>query len=205
LDSNKPARINFVQRGSWQKNSELRSAHCSTEKNGLTVHYSASAPQTEAGCISQRMPYRAAAYPRLLVPLHIMPQSSLQTLEVSVMPTYENTEVRVVEKGDTKPPQRSFSLYQHEIYLAGYKGILPCMTTNPSLWEDAGKQVMSPKAFAYVKGGAGQGETVRKNTNAFQKWSIIPPHGESQRQSLIEHQSLWRRLARTHCDCAHWR
>ncbi|KAL8856247.1 MAG: hypothetical protein Q9178_007134 [Gyalolechia marmorata] len=48
------------------------------------------------------------------------------------------------------------------------------MTTNPNLWEDSAKQVMTPEAFAYAKGGAGAGDTIRKNVDAFQRWSIIP-------------------------------
>lgn len=48
------------------------------------------------------------------------------------------------------------------------------MTTNPMLWEAAAEQVMEPKNFDYAKGGAGSGETVKKNRDAFQKWSIVP-------------------------------
>lgn len=48
------------------------------------------------------------------------------------------------------------------------------MTTHPSLWEDAAKQVMKPMNFDYAKGGAGAGDTLRKNREAFDKWSIIP-------------------------------
>ncbi|KAE8392363.1 hypothetical protein BDV23DRAFT_181764 [Aspergillus alliaceus] len=67
-----------------------------------------------------------------------------------------------------------FSSYQHEIYVAGTRGIKPIMTTNPNLWETAAKQVMEPMNFDYAKGGAGAGDTIRKNREAFDKWSIIP-------------------------------
>lgn len=50
----------------------------------------------------------------------------------------------------------------------------PIMTTNPNLWEDAAKQSMEPMNFDYAKGGAGAGDTVRKNREAFDKWNIIP-------------------------------
>lgn len=67
-----------------------------------------------------------------------------------------------------------FALYQRQIYLGGTKGARPIMTVNPNLWEAAARKVMTPEAFAYLKGGAGAGETVRKNRKAFEAWSIIP-------------------------------
>ncbi|KAH7062690.1 FMN-dependent dehydrogenase [Macrophomina phaseolina] len=75
--------------------------------------------------------------------------------------------------GAQKSPP-SFSDYQHKIYIDGTCGTLPPMTTNPNLWEAAAKQVMEPKNFDYAQGGAGSGETIRKNREAFQRWSIVP-------------------------------
>lgn len=73
-----------------------------------------------------------------------------------------------------EPHQQGFSFYQSEIYINGLHGSRPSLTTNPKLWEESAKQVMTPEAFAYAKGGAGSGDTMRKNVDAFQRWSIIP-------------------------------
>lgn len=70
--------------------------------------------------------------------------------------------------------QMGFAFYQREIYLGGVKGIRPVLTTDPNLWEDAAKKAMTPESFAYLKGGAGAGQTMRKNLRAFERWSIIP-------------------------------
>lgn len=75
---------------------------------------------------------------------------------------------------NTECHQQGFSFYQRQIYLAGLQGIRPSMTTNPNLWEESAKQVMTPEAFAYAKGGAGAGDTMKKNVDAFQRWGIIP-------------------------------
>ncbi|KAI4864778.1 glycolate oxidase [Hypoxylon rubiginosum] len=56
----------------------------------------------------------------------------------------------------------------------GVRGLLPPLTTDPNGWEAAAKAVMEPRDFDYAKGGAGAGETIRKNREAFQKWSIVP-------------------------------
>jgi isopentenyl diphosphate isomerase/L-lactate dehydrogenase-like FMN-dependent dehydrogenase len=56
----------------------------------------------------------------------------------------------------------------------GIRDIIPVMTTNPAEWEAAAQAVMVPRDFAYAKGGAGAGDTVRKNREAFHQWSIIP-------------------------------
>lgn len=68
----------------------------------------------------------------------------------------------------------NFSSYQKDIYLNGVRGILPLMTTDPGRWEGAARAVMKPEAFAYAQGGAGNGDTIRKNREALQKWSIVP-------------------------------
>ncbi|KAI1780170.1 hypothetical protein F4818DRAFT_437454 [Hypoxylon cercidicola] len=54
----------------------------------------------------------------------------------------------------------------------GVQGRLPPLTTDPNGWEAAAKTVMGPRDCDYAKGGAGAGETIRKNRGAFQKWSI---------------------------------
>ncbi|KAI1400162.1 FMN-dependent dehydrogenase [Hypoxylon fuscum] len=75
---------------------------------------------------------------------------------------------------DARSRRKTFSAYQHTIYMNGTRGVLPPLTTNPNGWEAAAKSVMQPRDFDYAKGGAGAGETIRKNREAFHKWSIVP-------------------------------
>ncbi|KAI0883672.1 FMN-dependent dehydrogenase [Annulohypoxylon maeteangense] len=75
---------------------------------------------------------------------------------------------------DVRSQRKTFSAYQHTIYMNGVRDVLPNLTTNPNNWEAAAKAVMEPRDFDYAKGGAGAGETVQRNREAFQKWSIIP-------------------------------
>jgi lactate 2-monooxygenase len=48
------------------------------------------------------------------------------------------------------------------------------MTTDPNLWEAAAAATMALDSFAYLKGGAGAGETIGRNRQAFEKWAIVP-------------------------------
>lgn len=77
-------------------------------------------------------------------------------------------------EADARSHRKTFSAYQHTIYMNGVRGLLPPLTTDPNGWEAAAKAVMEPRDFDYAKGGAGAGETIRKNREAFQKWSIVP-------------------------------
>ncbi len=77
-------------------------------------------------------------------------------------------------QNDPQSQKNSFSAYQHAIYMDGTRGVLPSLTTNPVGWEAAAQAVMEPRDFAYAKGGAGAGETIRKNREAFHQWSIVP-------------------------------
>jgi lactate 2-monooxygenase len=64
--------------------------------------------------------------------------------------------------------------WQKKIYLEGFSGSRPILPTNFDLLERAAERVMSPKAFAYVAGGAGNEETVARNRSAFAKCKIVP-------------------------------
>lgn len=64
--------------------------------------------------------------------------------------------------------------WQKQIYLNGFAGKLPLIPADPSKLERAAKGVMSPKAFAYVAGGAGEDVTVAANRNAFAAVQIVP-------------------------------
>ena len=64
--------------------------------------------------------------------------------------------------------------YQDEIYLTGLTGTVPDLPTDLHQLEEAARAVMAPRAFAYVAGAAGSGETARENLLAFRRWRIVP-------------------------------
>jgi lactate 2-monooxygenase len=64
--------------------------------------------------------------------------------------------------------------YQDEIYLAGLTWTVPQFTTDLSGLEEAARGAMTPRGFDYVAGGAGSGDTVRENLEAFRRWRIVP-------------------------------
>jgi lactate 2-monooxygenase len=64
--------------------------------------------------------------------------------------------------------------YQDEIYLTGLTGTVPDLPTDLHQLEEAARPVMAPRAFGYVAGAAGSGETARENLLAFRRWRIVP-------------------------------
>lgn len=64
--------------------------------------------------------------------------------------------------------------WQKKIYLNGFWGKTPKVKIDIQKLEEAARQVMSPKAFAYIAGGAGTESTMRANREAFEKYKIIP-------------------------------
>jgi lactate 2-monooxygenase len=64
--------------------------------------------------------------------------------------------------------------WQKQIYLDGFAGKLPIIPTDPARLESSAKAVMSPKAFAYVAGGAGEEVTIKLNRSAFNSVLIVP-------------------------------
>ena len=83
----------------------------------------------------------------------------------------DQTDGRIHEHTQTFSP---FCAYQKAIYLEGVTGKRPIMSTDPNLWESVAQAAMTPESFAYARGGAGLGDTVRNNFEVFRKWSIIP-------------------------------
>jgi len=63
---------------------------------------------------------------------------------------------------------------QTDIYVRGLGGERPLVPTRLDALEAAARQAMTPEAWAYVAGGAGQGSTVRANRDAFERWRIVP-------------------------------
>jgi isopentenyl diphosphate isomerase/L-lactate dehydrogenase-like FMN-dependent dehydrogenase len=68
----------------------------------------------------------------------------------------------------------SLESYQDEIYLTGLTGVVPDLPADLGRLEEAARSVMTPRAFDYVVGGAGAGETVKENLAAFGRWRIVP-------------------------------
>ena len=64
--------------------------------------------------------------------------------------------------------------YQDEIYLTGLSWAVPAYPTGLSTLEDAASQVMTPRAFDYVAGAAGSGDSARENLAALRRWRIVP-------------------------------
>ncbi len=64
--------------------------------------------------------------------------------------------------------------YQDEIYLAGLNGMTPDLPTDLNELEAAAAGCLTPEAFGYIAGGAGSGDTVRENADAFRRWRIVP-------------------------------
>lgn len=64
--------------------------------------------------------------------------------------------------------------YQNEIYLQGLGDQLPPFTTDATRLEAVAEEAMEPGPFGYVAGGAGSGDTMRANRDAFARWRIVP-------------------------------
>lgn len=71
---------------------------------------------------------------------------------------------------------KSFSAldWQKRIYLNGFAGKKPSIPIDRNQLEEQARRVISPKAFAYVAGGAGIESTIRSNRSAFEKYKIVP-------------------------------
>lgn len=63
---------------------------------------------------------------------------------------------------------------QNAIYRDGVLGRNPKIPTSFSELERAAKRKVSPKAWAYVAGGAGSGSAMEANREAFDRWKIVP-------------------------------
>jgi len=63
---------------------------------------------------------------------------------------------------------------QNAIYRAGTLGRRPSVPTDVLALERRARRAMSARAWAYVAGGAGRGDTMRHNRAAFARWRIQP-------------------------------
>jgi lactate 2-monooxygenase len=64
--------------------------------------------------------------------------------------------------------------WQKEIYLNGFSGQRPTIPIGSHLLESAASQMMTPEAFAYIAGGAGNELTMNNNLSAFKNINIVP-------------------------------
>lgn len=63
---------------------------------------------------------------------------------------------------------------QSEVFLGGVRGARPLVPMDATRLEERARRAMSPEAYAYVAGGAGNESTVRANREAFERWRIVP-------------------------------
>ena len=61
-----------------------------------------------------------------------------------------------------------------QIYAMGLSGGKPCVPVPLDLLEKKAKEILSPRAYDYVAGGAGGEDTMRANREAFYRWRIVP-------------------------------
>src|SRR6476661_6295622 len=63
---------------------------------------------------------------------------------------------------------------QGRIYRNGVFGHRPAVPVEPAALEAAAQRRMTPEAWAYVAGGAGQQRTVQANLDAFARHRVVP-------------------------------
>ena len=77
---------------------------------------------------------------------------------------------------DSKQPQAMPTGPERElqIYALGLGGGKPSVPVPLDLVEQKAKEVLAPRAYDYVAGGAGGEDTMRANREAFYRWRIVP-------------------------------
>src|SRR5712664_4800677 len=61
-----------------------------------------------------------------------------------------------------------------QIYALGLSGGKPSVPVPLELLEQKAKEILAPRAYDYVAGGAGGEDTMRANREAFYGWRIVP-------------------------------
>src|SRR5882672_6249779 len=64
--------------------------------------------------------------------------------------------------------------WQRDTYLKGFAGMRSNIPVDWRQLESRARSSMSPEAFAYIAGGAGNEETMRSNRNGFAEYQIVP-------------------------------
>jgi len=67
-----------------------------------------------------------------------------------------------------------FGDYQIGIYMQGMAGMRPTLPLLLEELEAQAREKLDPKAYWYVAGGAGSGDTVTANRRTFDQWKIVP-------------------------------
>jgi len=77
---------------------------------------------------------------------------------------------------DSKEPQAMPRGPERElqIYALGLSGGKPSVPVPLDLLEQKAKEILPPRAYDYVAGGAGGEDTMRANREAFYRWRIVP-------------------------------
>src|SRR6202158_3031484 len=77
---------------------------------------------------------------------------------------------------DSKEPQAMQTGPERElqIYALGLSGGKPSVPVPVHLLEQKAKEILAPRAYDYVAGGAGGEDTMRANREAFYRWRILP-------------------------------
>lgn len=94
----------------------------------------------------------------------------------------------------TTPPEGPGRARQGLIYRAGVLGHRPTVPTDFAELERRAAATMSPRAWAYVAGGAGEGATMRANRAAFERVRIVPRLLPGNAQRDLSTEILGRRL-----------
>lgn len=63
---------------------------------------------------------------------------------------------------------------QIEMYMNGLQGKTPDLPIDPDRLREAAAEVLDDRAWGYLDGGAGSGETMSANRAAFQRWRLQP-------------------------------
>ncbi len=75
----------------------------------------------------------------------------------------------------TSNPPKTFGMErQVGIYMAGLQGQRPALPIAVEALEELARERLGPEAYGYVAGGAGGGDTMRANLEAFRRWRIVP-------------------------------
>src|SRR5712692_2276746 len=76
---------------------------------------------------------------------------------------------------DSKRPQAmpAGAEREQQIYALGLSGGKPCVPVPLNLLEQKAKEILVPRAYDYVAGGAGGEDTMRANREAFYRWRIV--------------------------------
>ncbi|HEX3510537.1 MAG TPA: alpha-hydroxy-acid oxidizing protein [Solirubrobacteraceae bacterium] len=76
--------------------------------------------------------------------------------------------------GAPEPAAELYGNHQYEIYLQGLAGEKPELALRYEELEAAAREAITPEAYGYVAGGAGEELTMRANREAFEHVQIVP-------------------------------